>query len=329
MVEQIGKKIEDTRFISLIWKALRAGYFELKVYRHNLVGSPQGSNLSPILANIFLDQLDKYVEQLKLEYDLGTRAKRTQEFENTRYRLRKAKAKGEMDTVKKLAVKLRKSTNLEDPDFKRLNYVRYADDWIIAIRGPYSEAKSILEKVSDFSASIGLKVSERKTKITDVRVEKALFLGTEIRIHRTYSRIGVKQRNPSNIPNLTAPKNRVIKKLKEAGFISKGRSTPKFLWLSQSHDQIISLYNAVFRGYSNYYSFVQNRSTLIGILTFYLKGSCAKLLAAKLNLKRQAAVYKKFGGLLKSPSGIEFIKPDYKMDVWDFKRDAEPVVKHC
>src|SRR5215469_9565047 len=78
-----------------------------------------------------------------------------------------------------------------------------------------------------------------------------------------------------------------------------------------SHDQIIYLYNSVYRGISNYYSFVHNYNKLISLLTYTLKSSCAKLLAAKFTLKTQAKVYKKFGPQLKSPKGLEFIKPKY------------------
>jgi len=81
--------------------------------------------------------------------------------------------------------------------------------------------------------------------------------------------------------------------------------------MHMNHDQILYLYNSVFRGYANYYSFTHNYNKLISTLTHVLKGSCAKLLAVKFNLKTQAQVYKKFGPLLKSPTGAEFIKPKY------------------
>ena len=79
--------------------------------------------------------------------------------------------------------------------------------------------------------------------------------------------------------------------------------------MHMNHDQILYLYNSVFRGYANYYSFTHNYNKLISTLTHVLKGSCAKLLAVKFNLKTQAKVYKKFSPLLKSPTGAEFIKP--------------------
>jgi Type II intron maturase len=78
-----------------------------------------------------------------------------------------------------------------------------------------------------------------------------------------------------------------------------------------SHEQILFQYNSVFRGITNYYSFTHNYNHLISTLTHFLKGSCAKLLAAKFTLKTQAKVYKKFGSLLTSPKGAKFIKPKY------------------
>jgi retron-type reverse transcriptase len=65
----LGKKILDQRFLQLIRKSLKAGYFEFKVHKTSLVGTPQGSIISPILANIFLHQLDLFVLDLKEKFD--------------------------------------------------------------------------------------------------------------------------------------------------------------------------------------------------------------------------------------------------------------------
>lgn len=67
----IGKRIRDERFLRLIRKTLRAGFFEFRVYKHSMTGTPQGSIISPILCNIYLDKLDKLVENLSLDFNKG------------------------------------------------------------------------------------------------------------------------------------------------------------------------------------------------------------------------------------------------------------------
>lgn len=73
----IENKIRDRQFTKLIRKALTAGYFEFKTFKFNVAGTPQGSIVSPILANIFLHQLDVFILNLKASFDKGTRPSRT------------------------------------------------------------------------------------------------------------------------------------------------------------------------------------------------------------------------------------------------------------
>jgi hypothetical protein len=100
------------------------------------------------------------------------------------------------------------------------------------------------------------------------------------------------------------------------GFLKNGIPSPRFIWLHNDKDAIIALYNSVYRGYMNYYSFVFNFSRLASMLHFTLLTSCAK--AAKFKLKTLQLQQVFFGKRLKGEDRIEFVKADYKMNPWNF-----------
>src|SRR5205823_4050997 len=133
LINALRKKIKDERFISLIWKFLRAGYFDLERARHDsLAGTPQGGIVSPILSNIYLHELDEFVEQLRVELEQGKERRVNPEYrriEARRYRLTKA-GKANTEEFKKLGKLMRSLPSLDtyDPNFVRIKYVRYADD---------------------------------------------------------------------------------------------------------------------------------------------------------------------------------------------------------
>lgn len=299
-------RVKDKRFLDLIRKALKAGYMEFRIYSHSIAGTPQGSIVSPILANIFLDKLDWYFESLKSEFNIGTKATINPEYK----RLSSRKDRSDSVTEKQKLHLLKIPSKLQiDPHFKKLEFVRYADDWIIGVRGSLEDCKLLVEKIERFTREqIGLILSKDKTKITNANKELAKFLSVNVgrKTHRTFTNNnGIIRRNVNNL-RLTAPILSLSKKLAANGFLKENTPYPKFKWMSEEKDAIVLLYNSVYRGIINYYRFADNFNDMSSKIHYILKNSCARLLAAKYKLS-QAKVYAKFGKDLKGADKHAFI----------------------
>lgn len=199
----------------------------------DIVGTAQGSIISPILSNIYLHELDKFIERIKEDFDAPKSGARPRNNETIRmkYRIQQAKKIADdhtrLKTLRELIVKYRSITNkVVGKHTQKLMYIRYADDWIVAINGSYSQTVEIYRRIKEFcKEELSLTVSEEKTKITNAYKDHILFLGTHIRHTKTYTysmRKGVLQRNRRGLI-LTAPMNRIVRKFKDAGYTRNGR----------------------------------------------------------------------------------------------------------
>lgn len=332
LIEIIRERISDEKFIRLIWKSLRAGYLEFHQIKNSIIGTPQGSIISPILSNVYLHKFDLFLADLKTNFDKGKVAQRNPEYRKLEYLRAKALRNGDpIEANDQLKLMHRIKARLpNDPNFRRLYSVRYADDWVICIRGSRQETLGILHSIRIFlKDNLKLDLSETKTLITDPRRSPALFLGTQISIsdHVKFNSgaHGQGRKAVSQIV-LSAPLDRIYKKLSEAKFMDMASksSLPRFLWLHEDKDTIITLYNSVLRGYLNYYSFTNNYARLAASLEWILKNSCMKLLAAKFKLRRITSVLKEYGKDLKGKDQRAFFKPPYTTNVWDFKVSTSP-----
>jgi group II intron reverse transcriptase/maturase len=274
----LREKIHDGRFIALVEGLLRAGYLEDWKYRPTLSGTPQGGIVSPLLANIYMDRFDKFVEKTIIpEFTRGTNRKRNREYQSIANQISRLKAKdaGHKDLLP-LRPKLReiRSTDQFDPNYRRLRYIRYADDFLLGFVGPKDEAEEIKDRLKTFlNEQLRLDLSSEKTLITHALTEKAQFLGYDISAGgpRGYGR------DHGHIA-LRIP----IKKLNDkiARYTKDGKPIHRTELLNDSDHAIIEKYGTEYRGIVQYYAYAQNRFWLER-LHWYMSTSLLKTLAAK------------------------------------------------
>src|SRR5260370_31676715 len=176
----LSEKIHDHRFLRLIRHLLESGYLEEWKFNTTLSGCPQGGVISPILSNIYLDKCDQYVEKTLLPaYTRGKKRVPNPEYETLRAKERWQKRLGNYEEAKKLRKQYQKlsSYSQDDDTYRRLFYVRYADDTLFGFAGPRQEAEEIKQQLSQFlRETLKLEMLQDKTLITHASSEKARFL---------------------------------------------------------------------------------------------------------------------------------------------------------
>ncbi len=246
-----------------------------------------------------MHELDYFVEQLRLKYEKGRERRRNLEFDRVkkqrRYWLRRT---GGVFTpyIKQLTQHMRSlpSGDTHDPNYVRVRYLRYADDWIVGIIGPKHMAETITDEIRQFlKDQLRLKLSQEKTRITHAKTEEAHFLGVRLSIwkaKRAEAKIGslrsvnglrFKRRVTGWIPTLKAPTPKLAQRLHHKGFCdAEGWPTSQKKWFLLDTAQIIRLCNSILRGLLNYYRFVDNFASLSRI-QYILRYSLAKTLMHK------------------------------------------------
>jgi group II intron reverse transcriptase/maturase len=325
LISLLRKKIQDERFLNLIWKLLRAGYLDLQEAKHeSLAGTPQGGIASPILANVYLHELDEKVEEIRICLERGKKKRKNPLYHSLVERKRRLQKKGGTHTkvYRELVKQMRSMPAVEvnDPNFIRIKYLRYADDWLVGICGPRTLAEQVKEELNSFLHDhLKLTLSEEKTRITHAREEQAQFLGTQLFIGRGGIQRVVtinnglskpfKRRSTGSEIIMETPTPKLMKKLESKGFCTaKGTPTTKKAWIYLDPDQIVQLYNGINRGLQNYYRFADNFHRFTRI-QYILQYSLAKTLAAKYKCSVRR-IYKRFGKTITIPVKTQKGKPD-------------------
>lgn len=177
----LSERICDSRFIRLINKLLKAGYLDTDFnFQSTKQGNAQGSCTSPILANIYLDKFDRFMETVIARDTCGNYRKQNPVYAKLRYQLKKAEQEHNVHEIKRLRKELKttRSSDIFDPSFRRIHYVRYADDFLIGTISSKQYAQSLKQEIKGFLENVlHLRLSEEKTMITHARNEQAHFLG--------------------------------------------------------------------------------------------------------------------------------------------------------
>jgi group II intron reverse transcriptase/maturase len=255
MLETLGEKIHDHRLLGLVGQMLRAGYLEDWVWGATLSGAPQGGVLSPCLSNIYLNRLDTFVETVLMpEYTRGVRRKRSPEHARITAAIGRARKRGDGAAVRALRKQQRCLPSLDpnDPGYRRLRYVRYADDILLGFTGPRSEAEEIKRRLGRFLREVlKLELSESKTLITHARTDAARFLGYEITVQYDDRKIGGGRRSVNGGIRLGVPREVIATKC--ARYTQRGKPERRPELMNVPDHAIISQYGAEYRGIVQYY----------------------------------------------------------------------------
>jgi len=251
----LAEKIHDQRFLRLIRNMLKAGYLEDWEYRDSLSGCPQGGVVSPILSNVYLDKLDKFVEQeLIPQYTRGTRRKCNPEYDRIQYRLARARKRGDRAAARDLEKQLRSlpASDPMDPGYRRLKYTRYADDHILGFIGPKAEAEEIKAKLAKFlRETLGLELNQQKTLITHARSQHARFLGYDITVQHSRDKITGGRRTVNGTIALRVPRD--VIKAQIARYRRRGKPSHRPRLQNLDDYDIVRKYGAEYAGVVNYY----------------------------------------------------------------------------
>ena len=246
LVGVLAERIDDDRFVALIAKFLKAGYIEEGSWHPTEVGAPQGSVLSPVLANVYLHQLDQFVEaELLPEYNQGSARAINPEYQRLTARLARARKGGDRERARQIEQQRRSvpSKAQDDPGFRRLSYTRYADDQLLGFIGPKVEAEQIKQRLRAFlEERLHLRLSQEKTLITHARTRPARFLGYDL-ITR-HVKEGNRRVNGLISPRVPAG---VIRE-KRSVYRRKGKARIRPGLLNEPDAKILAIYQAEFRG---------------------------------------------------------------------------------
>ncbi len=288
LIRALSERIQDGRFLRLIRRMLDAGYLEKWQFNRTLSGVPQGSIVSPILSNILLDKLDQFVEHVLIpQYTKGDKRRVNKAYEQLISRAHYCFKKGQKEAAQRIRRQAQHlpSQDTHDPNYRRLWYCRYADDFVLGFIGPKAEAEEIKQRLKEFLRdTLKLELSEEKTLLTHARSQAAKFLGYEITsLQENHKRTknqarGTKCRSINGQIGLRVPRAVLVDKCNR--YKRRNKAIHRAELLNESDYTIVVTYQLEFQGIANYYRLAYNLHTLHH-LCWVMEQSLTKTLAHK------------------------------------------------
>ena len=298
----LGERIHDNRFLRLVRNMLHAGYLENWRYHKTYSGTPQGGVASPILANIYMDRLDKFVEQELIPAYTRGHYRRNPHYHAVSQKARYFRNQGRMQEARVWGKYQRTlpSNMTHDPEYRRLYYVRYADDFLLGFIGPEVEAEEIKVRIRTFLRdTLKLELSTEKTLITHATTHAARFLGYDI----TNQQGNVKQTDNRRSANgriaLLLPNEILQRKRQE--YMSNGRPSHRNYLIVETDFTIVERYARELMGFANYYVLATNRTNL-----WKLHGTMRHSLTATLAAKHKTSrgqIVQRYTGIIATNDG--------------------------
>jgi group II intron reverse transcriptase/maturase len=290
----LGHRITDQRFLHLVEQFLKAGYIENWQYHQTYSGTPQGGNLSPILSNIYLNELDHWMEIRIAEFNQGKTRQLTPEYKTIVNRRRHAKKRaqknGDWSTYKTLTEQMLETpaTDAQDPAFRRMTYCRYADDFLVGIIGSKADAIAVKECLTEYlKTELQLELSADKTLITNAR-KRVRFLGYDIvrwpgerRLKYRSKDVPIIRRTGNQQLALSIPRDKVQRFARTYGTVQDWRGQSRGNLTHLSELELLMLYNAEIRGFLGYYALSDNLTSMASKILWLTTASFLRTLADK------------------------------------------------
>jgi group II intron reverse transcriptase/maturase len=291
LLTMLAHDIQDGRLLNLIRLHLQAGVLEDWTYHATYSGTPQGGVLSPLLSNIYLHALDEFVEDTLIpHYTCGKRRVANPAYTQCNYRIRLAQERGDLAAIVALKRERRRypTQHSHDPHYRRLRYIRYADDFILGFSGPKREAEAIKAQVQTFLRdALKLDLHTEKTLITHARTAHARFLGYAVSIYHANDKIarreadGYQVRSINGKVRLGIPQGLIAERIKPYVQRNTIQSIPYLL--QTSVPGIIQTFQSRYRGLAEYYRYAVDRHRL-SQLKYTMEIALVKTLAHKLRI---------------------------------------------
>ena len=304
LLKILAEKIHDNRFLRLIKHLLQAGYLEEWRYHTTLSGAPQGGIVSPILSNIYLDQLDHFMQTTLIpQYTRGLGRRDNPAYRRYSRQIATARKKGEYRQAHKLLRRAQQlpSRDPNDPAYRRLRYIRYADDMLLGLTGTRAEAEQIKHQLGTYlQDTLKLELSQEKTLITHAHKQAARFLSYDIQAQYRNDKLAKDGYRHVNAQlALRVPKEVVQKKIPT--YRQGGKPLRRLSLASCSDYTILQTYQDEYRGFVQYYLLASNVSWLSGY-KWIVQQSLTHTLAAKYRSTTQA-VARRFQTIVQTPHG--------------------------